>query len=507
MFGGGGQSRGRKFAQGGGVGRGDAGKAEDIAAIDLSDLLAIINAASSEILGTWRGMWRTFNDLSREGRETANRIFRSVADIVDDRLQDAAQSARRRSQQLKTNVLNNFEGMDRGVARGLRYVVNNVNTALDTFGAKPARVSIDTPPSLGRATGGWIGQPGERGRDLVPTVLGRGEAVLNWGHQKVVNSALWNAYGTTLDGLFKSTRGYHAGGAGAPGFAQGGFTGPHGSGEGFNPITNFAMRKFGLQMSAGRTDHSYYTSSGNVSDHSKGLAGDFSNGVLTPQEDAFNAFWKSKIPGTIKQLIWRGKDQLGGFPIEDHTDHVHLAVLPQYAFDAARMAKIISRASRGLSIASLLSGGSFDVDHLDKIKVGGAGSLSRLTKAALDKLVKFGNKYIDKIAMRLAPGVAGNAHYDGPLDHVFGDPNITIGFDQAVGLAKKAGFPDSVAQLFGHIAQAESTLRPGIVNEIGATGLWQIYNHPDLVAKYGDMRNPCLTTFQGIIHSSLPRLD
>lgn len=491
LLGGGGQASGRRFAEGGQVRQGAAANAENIAALDLGDLLNIIDIAGNKIVESWRDMWRRVNNISREGRRDINNIFRSIANTIDNRLEDAAQSARRRAQQLKHNVLNHFEDMDRGIFRGLRYVTRNVNSALDAFGAKPTRISIDTPPSLGRATGGWIGQAGERGRDLIPTVLGRGEAVLNWGHQKIVNSALWNQYGTTLDGMFKRTAGYHAGGAGQ-GMAGGGFTGPGHSGEGFTPVWNMAKSKFGMTYFTGFDGHDMMTQSGNVSDHYRHMALDMGNGVLTRGEDALNSFIKGKLGPTVKQLIWRDKDQFNGAYIGGHQDHVHYAMQPQYAFNSNRMAKIISRAMRGLSIAQLLAGGSgaFDVEHLDKIKVKGDSSLARLTKGALDKLVKFGNKYIDKIANKLLPGVQGDVHYDGPLDQVFTDPATSISFEQAVSLARRAGFPQSVAELFGHIAQSESTLHPGVVNSIGATGLWQIYNHPDLVAKYGDMRNP-----------------
>ena len=41
-----------------------------------------------------------------------------------------------------------------------------------------------------RATGGWIGHPGQAGRDTVPAMLGKGEAVLNRHQQPLVNAGL-----------------------------------------------------------------------------------------------------------------------------------------------------------------------------------------------------------------------------------------------------------------------------------------------------------------------------
>jgi hypothetical protein len=44
--------------------------------------------------------------------------------------------------------------------------------------------------------------------------------------------------------------------------------------------------------------------------------------------------------------------------------------------------------------------------------------------------------------------------------------------------------------IFDYIAQAESSGDAGVINGIGATGLWQIYHHPDLVARFGSMTDP-----------------
>jgi hypothetical protein len=83
-----------------------------------------------------------------------------------------------------------------------------------------------------------------------------------------------------------------------------------------------------------------------------------------------------------------------------------------------------------------------------------------------------------KINQRIGAGAGAGAGYAG---------KGTLSFQQIVGLARRAGMPNPV--LMAHIAEAESGGRVGVVNSIGATGLWQIYNHPDLVAKYGPMTN------------------
>jgi TP901 family phage tail tape measure protein len=59
----------------------------------------------------------------------------------------------------------------------------------------------------GHAMGGFIGAAGERGRDEVPAMLGRGEAVLNYQQQAVADRALAAAGHGGLDQLFTNTAG------------------------------------------------------------------------------------------------------------------------------------------------------------------------------------------------------------------------------------------------------------------------------------------------------------
>lgn len=58
--------------------------------------------------------------------------------------------------------------------------------------------------------------------------------------------------------------------------------------------------------------------------------------------------------------------------------------------------------------------------------------------------------------------------------------------EQVAQLVQAAGLPS----IFVDIAYAESSFKTDAHNPFGATGLFQILHHPDLVAKYGDMRDP-----------------
>lgn len=384
-----------------------------------------------------------------------------------------------RSREAVRDIGRTLNALLAGFSTGASSMVSGVNSILSAFGVRTVRVpvigridvtkavaTIGSVASLftGRASGGFVGNPGERGQDAVPALLGRGEAVLNWAHQRLIEPALRSFYGVGLQEFFRRTKGLHAGES--LGYAGGGFVGPAGTGAGFIPIANFAASRFGLTMTAGRTDHSYYTSSGNVSDHAKGLAGDFSNGSSpTPEMDAFNAFWKYRLPQTVKQLIWRNVDQFRGFPIGGHMDHVHLAVLPAYAFNAGLMARLISRASRGLSVArllasagSLLEQGGDQIDHIHRVIIRGAGPLVALANRALLRIQRAANRFIDTRAsdnlgniregpndakqIHLAPGesaIVGASQFGGPSDPGTG----TTGY-RGDNLALK---PDSYAEL------------------------------------------------------------
>ena len=493
LFGGGGQGSGGKFAVGGAVGSSPRASEARISAA----------AEDKERAARWQAMWDSMMDTTRlSSRYIEDRIrtLRVNVTATIERLQrdfahtwqDIEDSAKRHATNLFLGVRGSIQAMSGSVYSGMSYIGSATNTALRAFDASPIKLSISRPNA--KAGGGWIGNAGERGQDSVHTVLGRGEAVLNWAHQKVVNSALWNQYGTTLDGLFKGTSAYHAGGPNtAMGFARGGNTGPGHSGAGFTPVWNFAKKKFGMSNFTGFDGHSMRSSSGNISDHFVHRALDMSNGVLTPQEDGLSNFFKNRLPQVVKQLIWRNVDQFRGFPIGGHEDHVHLAMHDQYAFDSSLMAKLISRASAGLSIADLIKGAIGDdvqVDHVDRLKVKGKEPIRTLIAKLMDKIRGAANKAIDSAANKLAPGSdVGPLHgeaYSGPLDHRFprhfidqASGHVQLSPSQVASLAQHAGLPGTQ---FAQIAHGESNYFPGVVQRDPGDGnvgygLWQMTPH------------------------------
>jgi chromosome segregation ATPase len=218
------------------------------------------------------------------------------------------------------------------------------------------------------ATGGWVGSMGERGRDAVNTWLGRGEAVLNWAHQKAIAPALaWakeagvSAYGS-LNEVFSHVRGYHAGGWSAPGLAAGGPAGgdnlfnghPSNVADGVRQLIQLMKRRFPLSVSS-TTDHSLYTTSGNVSDHSTGHAVDLTG---SPDVMLRAADWV-KSSGLYRQLkqgihnpnlaVNAGKiqtppGQFAGAVWQQHLSHIHLAIA--HALGAVAGGDVMTRIRR-----------------------------------------------------------------------------------------------------------------------------------------------------------------
>lgn len=92
-----------------------------------------------------------------------------------------------------------------------------------------------------KAGGGFIGRMGEKGRDVIPAMLGRGEAVVNSHQQKVINGALAGQYGMTLPDLFRKEKRPHY-------FAGGGYAGAPPKGSGLVALGHW-LQQHGLRVS------------------------------------------------------------------------------------------------------------------------------------------------------------------------------------------------------------------------------------------------------------------
>jgi chromosome segregation ATPase len=433
------------------------------------------------------GIEKTIDRLTRMAKSDFHDIWDSGR-INFSKLDDSIAHSMGKIEQTITDAMDNIAQV---FYRAFSYIADATNSSLKVFDAKPIAISLTTPKIAGKADGGYVGQPGMRGEDKRPYLLGDGEAVLNSTQQKMVNAAMSGR--DDLHSIFSRSRSYHAGGAEQPGYASGGFTGPHGSLAGLTPLANFAKSKFGLSVTAGKDDHNYLTAGGNVSDHSWGGAIDLSNGTAdTPQMRAMFAFLHSKLPDFIKQVIHNHElFNTGGaivnYAPNDHFNHVHAAILEKYAKNEELSAKIISRVSKGLSVADLMSGSgeNAEVDHVDSPSIKGKTKMGDLARGAVKSVLSAANKYIDKQAAKLnaALGNGGTdttSSYEGPLDRNFGKgSNVRLSPDQVVEVAQGAGLP---GRTFEQIAHGESDYMPGAVGDDAAAGygntfgygLWQI---------------------------------
>lgn len=392
LFGGGGQARGSRMAEGGAA-RG--GTVTDRITNALANIITIEENWGANFSNKWDRTWDYIRNRTNQGTKQQIAAFNNLADGVKDAWNRINNNTTKQLDKMMGTFNHVLTRLDKAIFNAFWYIGMATNVALKAFNAKPVDIHLGAIPKF--AGGGVIGKLGERGADMVPAILGRGEAVLNWAHQRVIEPALRKMYGFGLGELFQKVKGEHAARAMTIGMAGGGYTGPGESGAGFIPIWNLAKQKFGMTNMTGFLGHSKYSSSGLISDHWAHRALDMSNGVNTPQEFALNNFFKFKVPQIVKQLIWQAVDQLRGWNIGDHYDHVHLAMPDQYAFDEMRTAKILSAAEKGLDFKSLLvstPGASPSLwTDIKNVVVKGSGAMYTLARRAINKVRDAANKF------------------------------------------------------------------------------------------------------------------
>lgn len=179
-----------------------------------------------------------------EGMRISTRAhLKDIMKATHDNMSTIAMELGSKSEQGKQALAQNFQdaakqiqkSMDAGLIStktGLQKIENLLDARLQLYGftkeeAHKFNQITTVETNRGHAGGGWVGRvngwignAGERGRDVVRTVVGRGEAVLNWAQQRAVNLAMTGR--DTLDGIFKRTNSSHAG-MGSDGFSGGGF--------------------------------------------------------------------------------------------------------------------------------------------------------------------------------------------------------------------------------------------------------------------------------------------
>jgi hypothetical protein len=371
----------------------------------------------SDYLKSWQDFWKKmagtsddgtssiekqFRDMRVNSTASADRMYRDIRGSLSD-IQKSFDVRGQAASDSWSDTINDIQSI---AYKGFDYVGHQTNLLLKALGSKNLNFGLIAPKAdkpKGKAEGGWIGNQGERGADLVPTVLGRGEAVLNWAHQKAVAPALAfakragrSAYGS-LGEVFKGVKGEHAG-ASPGGFASGGAVGgklPHFDGHPENvsgPIRSLITmmeRKWPKLQVTSTTDHSLLSSSGGVSFHTQGKAVDLASSDY-PYMNQVAAWIKSS--GLYKKLaegihnpnlaVKYGKLVDGpsfysaGGVWGQHLNHIHMALTD--------------------AIGNFVAGGTGSTKVKHQTVGGPKGGMKSIVQGAIDKVTKSANKKLSK---------------------------------------------------------------------------------------------------------------
>lgn len=319
---------------------------------DLDEVSKAVKRASDRFL-EWR---RDGGDSIHDLRVTIGENLKDIRDHLGSDTAAGKEAAEKNFQAAAQSIQDAMDAGQLSAKKGLKEIERLMRRSLAVFGIKgnAADRYLNDQDTLtgktigggtGQATGGfagWVGKQGERGQDMIHTVLGRGEAVLNWAQQKVVNPALQATYGFGLSEMFNRTRATHAGVAGA-GYATGGRVGandiygghPSNVIPGITSLIKNILGKFPGMHVSDTTDHAVRTTTGGISDHVSGHAVDIAGAI--PLMNTVVAYIKSSgIAGRLKQGIHNpglsinaGKTvptAFWGAAWPQHIDHIHLAL-------------------------------------------------------------------------------------------------------------------------------------------------------------------------------------
>jgi hypothetical protein len=411
-----------------------------------------------------------YRDMRVNTTRTMNRLFRDHRGIWGD----IERSGKRHATDMYLGVKGSIGALQETVYDGMKYVAETTNKALRGLDATPVKISLSRPDGGGNdkvqrsATGGvmgWVGNAGERGKDKVMALLGRGELVLNHWQQKALNYML--PVGHTVQSAL-SQIGYHAGGKEQPGYAAGGSV-QRGLQPHVQAIAQMINRRWGPLTIGG------YRPADAYGEHSTGRAIDVMTGNARQSKAASRkgdeivdwlldqaarlglkwAIWKQRINsgGGWRAMENRGNDT------QNHWDHVH-----------AFFAEAGKRG--GVSFKNL--GLPTDDTRIKSPRVtGSAGPLRTLAEKAIKSVVSAANKKIDSSQETLNVGqipIDVDAQKGGK-DSLSRNQVISI-FKKAFGLALpykgvKESQPHWLSNLV-NLAYEESTWRPNAENRTPA---------------------------------------
>lgn len=371
------------------------GEIKDIKIENLNEKLSIVNDylgltsdTAGKNLSAIRNQFKTTaqvieNELGRgtaRAKDAAQKNFELMAAAIRQSMKDGLISVRTGNREIKRLLAEQLKtmGFDEQEAHDLAF-----------SGVHEKGVRGKNSGYADRAAfGGFIGNKGERGDDTVPILVGRGEAVLNWGHQKVVEPAMRAYYGIGLGEMFKKNKGRHSGSGptNSTMYARGGYVQRAVGNPARGAAADLAQRMFAKGFNVtdanrpGRAGSSY---------HNSGNALDFGDSVndlrkvwaaLSPQKSKFaELFGPSAFAG-----LWHGNTKFSNAKLQAaHEDHVHVAVVNA----VGRLGEAVSGTLNGLTKAPIIP----------RIKSTVGGVLGKVAQRALDLTRKAGNKRLREI--------------------------------------------------------------------------------------------------------------
>lgn len=438
-----------------------------------------VDADTEGMARKWRLMWREIvnstrrntnavEDQIREMRVNINKTLDRLKDQFTNRVVDIEMSGKVHLRRLLNAWDDTFDSLKKVTYDGLFYVGHEANKALTGLGEKHINFSLTPPKADRKATGGPIGNWGERGKDGILAWLGRGEVVLNAMQQKAVNAMMVGQ--NTLQSVAGRVFGFHAGGYEQPGFAGGRIVGiPGMPGERIDSrIVNDLLaiiKKYKVRVTDG------YATSGHEpgGEHPLGLAVDLVPGPGGNWDLVDKlAHWAEPSQNKPRSPFrWVGYD---GDPNHGRGNHLHLSWL----HTAREVGKGVVTTLHG-QIGGLI----------DKIKTPtveanpAADALRMLSQAAIRSVARASQKKLDAAFNDIAgANDVGEIHstYHGDLNRVFakhsaGQGGVTLTPEQVVKIAQSVGLP---GRTFEQIAHGESNYQPGVVSSDGGWGLWQM---------------------------------
>ncbi len=287
------------------------------------------------------------DSFSTQGRAQLQKNFEAAAQAVRDNMGDAEDTTRAGMKRISEMLAGQLEafGISKSKARKLSHITSDSETAFMLAGRGEKSYN---------ARGGIIGLAGEKGRDLINTVLGRGEVVLNHWQQRAVNAAM--AGRDNLYSIVNRVRGYHAGGPENEGYSGGyaglepsggtsiaipGFPGEFADSRVARKMADFAQR-FRMFLTdafatAGHTGqgHLFY---GNAADYVPGPGGSWD---LVNKAVAYAV----QHPETFGAVLYDGRFGSTAYPNHGEGNHAHIEFdlgggpIGQIARNAAQRAK------------------------------------------------------------------------------------------------------------------------------------------------------------------------